>query len=639
MHIRFKLSVLAILALLQCVAADFYVDADRGDDAADGRTPQTAWRTLARTARGGAVKPGDTVRLKRGCIWRESLVPVSGKPGAPVVYTSYGTGAKPVLQGSRDRSRPEDWVRTGPDLWSTRAEAPARGRRVWDGSQDVGDWSRTGFTGGVTGRVTTVCEDGAPFVRLAFAKQGATGGMVNLWGPRLVAPPMNAVMEIRARASKPCRLARVGFGIFRAPHSPGLYGYLPFAGTNDWLGTEWRTFTATLWNDYPSAEAHFYFPLPAAELPDGVTLDFQPVGVWEAAPGPADPLPRDVGILILDHGARWGVKRWCRPDWTPANPCWRGHDVLAHDLDFWYEPLTQRVTVRYPRNPGEAFGSIELALDAHLVDQSYRAHVIYDGLWLRYGAAHGFGGGETSHLTIRNCDICWIGGGLQNWGRDAKTGRLTGPTRYGNGIEFWANGSHHLVERNRLWEIYDAALSNQGCGNRMIDVTWRHNVIWNAEYSFEHWNPKGVTVDNVFEHNTCVDAGGGWSYAQRPNPCATHVMYFSNRANVTNFVVRDNVFVGTSNQCVLAMTDWRAQLVHDCNLVYPSPGKPVLRWLSWGKEGMRDWKGYQALGFDPHGLSAAPVFRDAAKRDYRLAPGSPGAGAGAAADVFETEGK
>ena len=614
-------------AMLACAvsafATEYYVDDAKGDDAAAGTSPESAWRTLARTSLKGSVKPGDTVRLKRGGLWRETLVPVSGKPDAPVVYTSYGNGRKPVLVGSVERSRPEDWVRTGPDLWSTCAVTPSRGRCIWDASRDFGDWS--GSRPGGSATISVEREGTASFLRVQTPDDGARSGRVQLWGPKVDRPPMNAVFEVKVRASKPCRIERVGLGIFCAPHSPGLYGYLPFEGTNDWLGTAWRTFSVAMRNDYPSGSGNFYIPIHRADLPDGLTLDIMPVGIWEAQPSRTDPIVRDVGCIVLNRGERWGVKRMCRPEWTPKNPVWKDHNVLKDELDFWYEPLTQRVTVKYPRNPGAEFRSIELALNSHIVNGGYRSHVVFDGLALRYGAAHGFSFGSSNYVTVRNCDIRWIGGGLNSWSRDQKTGELVGTTRWGNGIEFWAEGSHILVESNRVAEVYDAALTIQGGGGKMIDVVWRNNIIWNCEYSFEFWNgEKGETVDNIFEGNICVNAGYGWSFAQRPNPCATHVQYFRNSAPAKNFVVRNNVFAYTKGQYILALTDRRKDIVHDGNVFAPDGDRPVISWLGYtgvSKKHALDWNGYRALGFDPHGRYETPVFRDPAKHDYRLRDG------------------
>jgi hypothetical protein len=52
----------------------FYVDAARGEDALDGRKPESAWRSLARVNR-ALLAPGDQVLFRRGLTWR-------GRPSA-----------------------------------------------------------------------------------------------------------------------------------------------------------------------------------------------------------------------------------------------------------------------------------------------------------------------------------------------------------------------------------------------------------------------------------------------------------------------------------------------------------------------------------------------------------------------------
>jgi len=328
-------------------------------------------------------------------------------------------------------------------------------------------------------------------------------------------------------------------------------------------------------------------------------------------------LKYDVGIFICDHGRRWGVKKWRNPEWKVQE--------LENPLDYWYDPDKKRVLVRFDCNPATAFSSIELAYTRNVVNQNDRHDIVYDGLCVRYAAAHGFGGGSTRNITIRNCDICWIGGGLQFWRRDPKTGKIVYPVRFGNGIEFWGDATGHLVERNRLWEIYDAALTNQGRNNTETDIVWRDNVIWNAEYSFEYWNAK-LTANITFEHNTCVDAGYGWAHAQRPYRNGAHLMYFSNRAATTNFVVRNNIFCRATEWTARSALDWRYGLTHDHNLVWNDGEVPVFGWLDGKSLQKIDWTAYRALGFDPHGTFARPTFVNERQRDYRLAPGSVGKG-------------
>ena len=336
-------------------------------------------------------------------------------------------------------------------------------------------------------------------------------------------------------------------------------------------------------------------------------------GLWSTVIG--SELRHDVGIFICDHGKRWGVKKWCNPDWKV--------EKLENPLDYTYDPEKKRVLVRFDGNPAKSFKSIELAYTKHVVNQGGCHDVVYDGLCIRYGAAHGFGGGSTRNITIRNCDVCWIGGGLQFWKKDEKTGKIRHPVRYGNGIEFWADASGHLVERNRLWEIYDAALTNQGRESTETDIVWRDNVIWNAEYSFEYWNEL-LTTNIVFEHNTCVDAGCGWAHAQRPDRNGAHLMYYHNRAATTNFFVRNNIFCRATEWTARSGLDWRPAMAHDNNLVWNDGDTPVMRWLDGKNLRLLGWDAYRELGLDAHSEFAAPKFVDPAKRDYRLAAGSPG---------------
>lgn len=67
------------------------------------------------------------------------------------------------------------------------------------------------------------------------------------------------------------------------------------------------------------------------------------------------------------------------------------------------------------------------------------------------------------------------------------------------------------MERGHIWQVYDAALTNQGRdpSSHQLIITYRNNLIRNAEYSFECWNhpAAAVTRDIRFLHNTCLDAG------------------------------------------------------------------------------------------------------------------------------------
>lgn len=218
-------------------------------------------------------------------------------------------------------------------------------------------------------------------------------------------------------------------------------------------------------------------------------------------------------------------------------------------------------------------------------------------------------------------------GGLQGWRKVA--GKPDTPVRYGNAIEFYDSAADHVVERNRIWEVYDAALTNQGSGenNRQINIIYRDNLIWNSEYTFEFWNrPSSSTTSNiVFEHNTCIDAGYGWGHSQRPDHNnGSHLMFYSNSSRTSDFVVRNNIFVSAMNSCIILVNDWRSGLKMHNNL-YWMPNNPLLRWRMHNVQKTITLAEYQKeFDLDQNSLSTEPQFINVAKRDYHLKPGSPG---------------
>ncbi len=70
------------------------------------------------------------------------------------------------------------------------------------------------------------------------------------------------------------------------------------------------------------------------------------------------------------------------------------------------------------------------------------------------------------------------------------TQSTAGRSGSGNGSSAWGAAHDNLVEGCRIWQVYDAALTNQGRSpdSRQVNITYRNNFIRNAEYSFEYWN-------------------------------------------------------------------------------------------------------------------------------------------------------
>jgi hypothetical protein len=104
---------------------------EKGDDAADGLTPQTAWRTVERLNR-EKIEKGTFVLFERGGLFRGS---VKTSPG--VTYTAYGAGPKPCITTSpMNGADPAKWEKTdAQDVWRCQIGMDDAGTVVFDGGR------------------------------------------------------------------------------------------------------------------------------------------------------------------------------------------------------------------------------------------------------------------------------------------------------------------------------------------------------------------------------------------------------------------------------------------------------------------------------------------------------------------------
>jgi hypothetical protein len=499
--------------------------------------------------------------------------------------------------GSKPRSRPEDWIQIDDGIWATLPTEYRKGeplldlrRSRWRHHQEAG------------ANVTLAHEeaDGGVVVRVACTHSGQKSNHVQLWGPSApIEEGTHLQFGFRARSSIP----------FRLPGMEVLRGGVPWtrfasATLGRDITTEWREIEAVFQVAETSTAGHLHINLGGV-LPDNAVFEFQPGSLHVVTATITDPLDVDVGNIIFDHGKVCGWKKW---------------SVVSLDnaYDYYYDGTSQRVFLNASANPATMHDSIELAMRRHVIDQANTHHVVYDGLAVKYGAAHGFGGGNTHHLTIRNCDLGYIGGAHQFTKPDGV------PVRYGNAIEFWGAASDHLVENCRIWEVYDAALTNQNktATVRQENIVYRNNIIWNCEYSFEYWNhPQTSITRNIrFVNNTCVNAGVVWSHAQRPNPNGSHLMFYSNTAATSGFEVKHNVFCHVTDWGSRYTGGWKTLPDINQNLWFSNRGVMV-HWFGKLVAGFQDYQ--KTTGLDAQSLFAGPEFLDAENGDYRLAPDSP----------------
>lgn len=113
-----------------------YYVSDNGNDANDGMSPETAWKTIEKV-NSAALVPGDGVFFERGDIWRG--VQLMGKLG--ITYSAYGSGDKPKLYGSPENGAVEA-------NWTLYHEDAATGMKIWVYNKDMLDVGTIVFNDG-----------------------------------------------------------------------------------------------------------------------------------------------------------------------------------------------------------------------------------------------------------------------------------------------------------------------------------------------------------------------------------------------------------------------------------------------------------------------------------------------------------
>ena len=90
-----------------------------------------------------------------------------------------------------------------------------------------------------------------------------------------------------------------------------------------------------------------------------------------------------------------------------------------------------------------------------------------------------------------------------------------------------------------------------------MNITYRNNVIWNSEFSFEYWNApvsESRRISVLFITHALMQARLGT--CPTPDPNGAHLMFYSNRATTTDFVITDNVFMSTTEQGMRMDFNW-----------------------------------------------------------------------------------
>lgn len=423
----------------------------------------------------------------------------------------------------------------------------------------------------------------------------------------------------------------IAYDAYGVGPKPLFFGSVEKNSPSDWTETSTPNIWTTAANVFPNNVGNLIFNNEQA-IGDMVLVSERSQTDWPQCP---------VGYIQL--GVQNGNTFCVGID--PSQPDTRN---LNKQGDFLYDWFNKKLLLYSVGNPATYYSDIECALHRHLINVSGKSYVKVINLDLRYGGAHGIWANNSSYIRATDNDLSFIGGAIQSpttpgWAR----------TRFGNGIEFWASNNNMYVERNRISEVYEDALTIQGGGSSEQHYHYfRNNIIKNARFCFAFWNSySGIsnTSHVYFENNTCVDMGSGFG-GQTYGPSGLGLKFEPrNMGNTSDYYVQNNIIYNT-NAISLILADApddqfssMGNLVMDYNAYYQLPGVtisyPPCLWCDpWGITCQDTWDtGHQDLTCtdydfpsylavttnDSHSIEADPLFIDYANNDFRPAAGSP----------------
>jgi len=388
--------------------------------------------------------------------------------------------------------------------------------------------------------------------------------------------------------------------------------------------------------------------------------------VWRCIRG----FPSEVCNLVFNGGESCGNLRW-------------GIDELRHPGQWYYTGLGQSsaaarvgdpgsdqgggegtLYLYSPINPGVAYVSIECALWGQRRLVRGGPNVTLENLSFRNAGVHGYQECHARKVVIRNCEFSFIGGAVWNFEH-----RI----RFGNAVEFWDGASDVTVEGCVFDNIYDAGVTHQGGGTRNVPerVWFRDNLF--VDCGLAAYECREPSREIYFEHNTSVNAGGGFSMQGEPPPRRSeiyirvgdeglkemltlpsqaeferdppnpidvghHVFIWNVKPDTQpgKVYIRHNVFCeaayGAAVYAIIWPDDMR-EFIFDRNVYWQSAGEK-LACVCGRTYGPNEFERYrEEWGVDRRSVLARPRFMDEAGGDYRVHPETPYADCGIRAPI------
>lgn len=319
-----------------------------------------------------------------------------------------------------------------------------------------------------------------------------------------------------------------------------------------------------------------------------------------------DPLLRtQAGNIVFNNGESCGVRKQEREE-------------LSSQGDFVYDPSSRSVFLYSSVNPAAFYNDIEIALtiEPSLIHASEKNNVTIDGFDLRFAARHGIFISRSHNITVRNCEISFMGGTLPR------------STRLGNGIEMWGSVADIVIEKNLVTDVYDSGITSQYLNDSVFvsGIYIRNNILRRNDFHFEWWymDCRGSVEGVYFENNTCLDAGRGWSHAQKTRNIHGEDIYISflHQVNTRNLFIRNNIFSGAIKYAIWGATNpssLLSTLIEWRNNIYDYEGTVFYMGQTGVNYKLEGWRSF--FGNDNGSVNAAPRF--VSSTDLTPGTGSP----------------
>ena len=248
----------------------------------------------------------------------------------------------------------------------------------------------------------------------------------------------------------------------------------------------------------------------------------------------------DVGNIVMDHGVHCAKKTL-------------NINQLIEDFCLYCD-VENEVTYFYHSagNPAECYSDIEISPAGCLLHAALgnNTDITIENLCIKYTGAHGIGmARDTDNITVRGCEIGWIGGSYTKWGV------------LGNGFEVLDNCNNIVAEDNWIYQCYDAGLTHQSAnpnGNLEQHIYYRNNLIEYCNYNIEYFvnRDHGMIKDSVYEGNILRLAGYGFGTQWRvesEDSATANINGWRKPMPSENFIIRGNIF-DTSSRYLLTST-------------------------------------------------------------------------------------